>query len=292
MIITDDDEALAVEHPANVEMKRMSWAECKKHVQEKLNVSVSMAYSYKMCDLRPAYGQIFDEYISGYDFWGHIDLTDTILGDLRKFITDQILDQYDKISYYGHLSLYRNTRENNARYQIPAKNGVSYKDLFKREEGTCFDDMYQNPSINDIFVENGFPLLEKVSGLVADILPYDWYFRLPGEKRKTVPRVFEWNNGKLLEHSVENNSISTQEIGYVHFQKRRVQYCIDQSDDRFFFIPNRVIKATDHLTVEEIKNYSKPKLYLAPTQARMNRILWYAKRPKVFARKVKEVFRK
>ena len=291
LIITDDDDALRIEHPKNVQMKQMSWEECKNLVQRKLNVSVSMAYSYKMCDLRPAYGHIFDEDIVGYDFWGHIDITDTILGDLRKFITDQILEEYDKISYYGHLSLYRNTQENNARYQIPAKSGVSYKDLFQREEGTCFDDMYQSPSINDLFVENDFPLLEKVDGLVADILPFDWYFRLPGEEKRPAPRVYEWNSGVLLEHSVVGNAISTREIGYVHYQKRKVQYCIDSTSSRFYFVPNMVIEPDGDLTVEQIREYAKPRIYLDPILGRVKRIKWYAKRPRVFARKLRETLR-
>lgn len=288
LIITDDETALHMDHPVNVQMEQMSWEKCKDLVHNKLGVPVSMAYSYKMCDLRPAYGHIFGEHICGYDFWGHIDLTDTILGDLRKFLTDQILEHYDKISYYGHLSLYRNTQENNARYQITASNGVTYKELFQREEGTCFDDMYQNPSINDIFVENGFPLLEKVDGLVADILPFDWYFRLPGEEKNSSPKIYEWNDGVLLEHSVKNNAISTREVGYVHYQKRNVQYCIEQSVSHFYFVPNMVIDADENLTVEKIRNYSKPRLYLDPTRARIKRILWYAKRPRVFARKLKE----
>ena len=37
--------------------------------------------NYKLCDLRPLYGEIFSEELNGYDFWGHCD-TDLIFGNI------------------------------------------------------------------------------------------------------------------------------------------------------------------------------------------------------------------
>ena len=42
-----------------------------------------------------------------YDFWGYCDI-DLIFGNIRKFITDDILDKYDKILSRGHFTLFRN----------------------------------------------------------------------------------------------------------------------------------------------------------------------------------------
>lgn len=71
---------------------------------------------YKMCDYKVAYGEMFQEYIKDYDFWGHCD-ADLIFGDIRKFVTDDILNKYDRLGVDGFFSLFRNTIEINAIYR-------------------------------------------------------------------------------------------------------------------------------------------------------------------------------
>ena len=63
--------------------------------------------SYKICDYRPFFGEIYKEYTKGYDFWGWCD-TDIILGNIRKFISDNVLNEYSKINYSPHFSLIKN----------------------------------------------------------------------------------------------------------------------------------------------------------------------------------------
>lgn len=43
---------------------------------------------------------MFQEYIKDYDFWGHCD-ADLIFGDIRKFVTDDILNKYDRLGVDG-----------------------------------------------------------------------------------------------------------------------------------------------------------------------------------------------
>lgn len=288
LFITDDEGIFKYERPGNVKLVKMSWEECKELVQSRFDFTVSMAYAYKLCDLKPAYGYIFSEYIGGYDFWGHIDFSDTVLGDLREFITENILTVYDKIHIYGHLTLYRNNAENNERFKIPAQCGITIEDLFSREEVTCFDEMYNVPSINRIYKENNFPLLEEVENLVADILPYDWRFKLAQDKEKRISRVFEWDDGKLYELTAYNGEVKKREIGYVHFQKRHASNKTSEDTNHYYFVPNEFINADRELTADEIDGYSKDKLYLDPLMGRIKRIKWYAEHPKAFGRKLKE----
>ena len=63
---------------------------------------------YALCKYRVVYHELFKENISGFDFWGFCDC-DLIFGNLRYFITDEVLDKYDKISWRGHLTLFKNT---------------------------------------------------------------------------------------------------------------------------------------------------------------------------------------
>ena len=98
--------------PPNVKIIKKTFNEIKEKIQSKFEFKITLNTPYKLCDYKPAYGYIFEEYIEEYDFWGYCDF-DMIFGDIRKFLTDEILQQYDKIFKLGHLSLYKNTPGSN-----------------------------------------------------------------------------------------------------------------------------------------------------------------------------------
>ena len=70
---------------------------------------------YKLCDFKPALGYIFSDYIKKYDFWGYCDI-DIIFGNIRAFMTDDLLNEYDVISarhdyLTGCFALYKNNQD-------------------------------------------------------------------------------------------------------------------------------------------------------------------------------------
>ncbi|MEH2316944.1 DUF6625 family protein [Nostoc sp.] len=78
----------------------------------KLNITINITRGYKLCDLRPAYGLIFQDYLKNYDFWGYCDL-DVIWSNVSHFITEDLLSIYDVITasekfIAGHFTLFRN----------------------------------------------------------------------------------------------------------------------------------------------------------------------------------------
>lgn len=288
LLLTDDDEALEMPMPENVRGMFMTWEGCVRLIRQTFDFEVSIQSPYKLCDYRPAYGEIFQEYISDFEFWGHTDSGDTLYGDLGQFLTNEMLDSYDKIHIFGHLTLYRNTPENNQRYLRTDSSGINARTVFTTEENLCFDDMYQPASINRIYQENGFSLLERVPNLVADLFPAKWVFQIVEDQGKMIPRVFEWDHGKLFDVTVRNAELHRREIGYVHFQKRKMTNEVPEGEAHFYVIPNRFIPADEPLTVEDVIEWSKDKIYLDPLKGRVKRILNYAKRPEVFLRKVME----
>lgn len=74
----------------------MTFKECQRLVQSKFNCNVKLENPYKLCDLKPMYGYIFEEYIKEYKYWGHCD-TDTLMGDLDGVLTEDLLNRYDKL---------------------------------------------------------------------------------------------------------------------------------------------------------------------------------------------------
>jgi hypothetical protein len=64
---------------------------------QKLGLNTNIITPYKICDFKPAFGLIFEDLIEEYDFWGHGDI-DVIFGNIRGFITEDLLSRYDLIS--------------------------------------------------------------------------------------------------------------------------------------------------------------------------------------------------
>lgn len=103
----------------------------------KLGMSIRLKKTYKLCDLKPAYGVIFEDYLKEYDFWGYCDF-DIIWGNIKNFISDDVLSKYDIITstahqISGHCSLFKNIENINRIYE---KNS-NYKLAFAEPED-CF----------------------------------------------------------------------------------------------------------------------------------------------------------
>ena len=91
-----------------------------------LKIKLKTAYAYgrrpKVSEYRPACGVIFEDYLKDYDFWGYSDI-DVVYGDIRKFITDDMLETYDIITakkkyIVGHFVIYKNCDKMNRLYQM------------------------------------------------------------------------------------------------------------------------------------------------------------------------------
>lgn len=95
LIFTDNQNEF--ELPENVKIVNKSLQEIKALACKKLRLQVAVDFPYKLCDFKPAYGLIFEDYTRGYHFWGQSDI-DVIFGDLRGFFTSNLLASSDFIS--------------------------------------------------------------------------------------------------------------------------------------------------------------------------------------------------
>jgi len=106
LIFTDD--CTNYEYPPNITPIYLEFDEFRELIQKKFSFSIALDNPYKLCDYKPLYGYIFEEKIRDSEFWGYCDISDCIFGNLKKFLTSEILEQYDKINYLGHMTIYRN----------------------------------------------------------------------------------------------------------------------------------------------------------------------------------------
>jgi len=134
------DCGLAEVSSKNLTFHHTTLTEFNELASTQLNLEISIQNPYKLCDLKPAYGLIFQKYLINFDFWGYGDI-DLIYGNIETFITNQLLDTYDIISnnkdfVAGHFCILRNTLVIN---QLFMKGGL-YKKAFLESKYTGFDE--------------------------------------------------------------------------------------------------------------------------------------------------------
>jgi hypothetical protein len=219
--------------PKNVEFIKTSFTELNEKINQALDVSVHLS-PRKLCDIRPAFGNVFKEDIDGYDFWGFCDV-DIIWGDIRKFMTQDLLDTYDVISALenmvcGHFTIFKNHDKNLFIY----KNDPTYKEVFEATKHLRYD---------EVGLTNIVSKLQK-DGLIKVF--WDEKLLKNGIKSEVHQEYFldRWfyKNGAVYDlHNPDKN-----EYMYLHFinWKRTMKYCeIDYTDSsRPFYITYKGIR--------------------------------------------------
>jgi len=139
IIITDNKSAIP-HKPENVKIIHKTMDEVTEIASDKFGFKVNIDHPYKLCDYKPAYGFLFPDIIKGYDFWGQSDL-DVIYGNIREFITPEMLENYDFINSRhdyttGCFMLFRNNEKMNTLFM----RSVDYKRVFSDPQHYCFDE--------------------------------------------------------------------------------------------------------------------------------------------------------
>ena len=122
MLLTDQP---VMDAPPNVAVQVCTFDDLARRVQSFFAFEISLERPYKLCDFRPAFGEIFAEELAGYDFWGHSDL-DVIFGRIRDHLPAAAFEA-DKILFNGNFGLYRNNVETAGWYRHEVGK-VSYRD--------------------------------------------------------------------------------------------------------------------------------------------------------------------
>lgn len=126
----------------NVNFIRMSLQEFNHLATQKLGFKIHLKHPYNLCDLKPAYGLIFEDHLKGDDFWGYSDI-DLFYGKIDHFLTKEMLNNDIITSKYhaltGHFTLYRNTEQINTLF----KESSIYKKIFQSNRHFSFSEVYK-----------------------------------------------------------------------------------------------------------------------------------------------------
>lgn len=233
--------------PPNVSVERVGWEELLRRFQDAFPFRLAIESPYKLTDLKPAYGYLFEPELRGYDYWGYCDV-DLIFGDLMKFLEGPLSEGYEKIYRLGHLTLYRNTER--MRELFRQRGGMfSYREVFSRPAFYSFDE------------HAGQMLIAKRQGVrsyeredMADISCR--IRRMTASRQENYPQqVFYYENGAVYRAYVKDGAVRTEEFVYIHIQKRR--YRFDGDFERFYILGDRFApKAPGQPSADEILRLS------------------------------------
>lgn len=247
--------------PKNVYVTKISFLDFIKKIQLKFDFEIKIKNPYKLCDIKPMYGYIFEEDTENYDFWGHADI-DFIFGDLSSFITKIHLLREKKIFRNGHFSIYKNTREVN-RYFKKKIHKIDYKFVLSNLNYLSFDELPKF-SINSIFDYLKEPVYHK-NDLIADIHPLYKSFKLChldylrfSYNNIKVDYLFEYKSPKIFGFYLENNQIKKKEFLYLHMQKRNFKNSLID-EENFFIIPDEFVNNLN-VNINLLKKVSSKKI--------------------------------
>ena len=234
LLITDQDIHTVI--PSNIKYIKKKFENFVSEVKLQFGENVCIAQPYRICDFRPLFGILFASEIKGYDYWGFCDV-DMIFGDIRSFLSDEILNKYDRIGFSGHSTLIRNS---------PLMNN-----LFKKEKNlpeilsgkSKHHYFFDEQGLTGLCLEEGIKTFSEI--IFADIDPYKDFFYLNfyGHDfvHKDKKKVFEWKNGQLKCFSSVNGTVENYDFMYVHFLRRTIYVKSYVPGKAFVIIPNMII---------------------------------------------------
>ncbi|HEY6748752.1 MAG TPA: DUF6625 family protein [Mycobacteriales bacterium] len=197
--------------PPNVAVRSCTFADLAARIRGHFDFPVSLERPYKVCDFRPAFGEIFAAELDGYDFWGCCDL-DVVFGRIRDHLPAAAYEA-DKILFQGNFQLYRNSPAAAGWYRHEVGK-VSYRDAFTRPEAMHFDEW---AGIYYIVEDLG------VRSWQQDVI-FDLSFKRYRTRAESPPgrdpRRYAWEDGEICEYRVAGGAVRRRTALLIHLQKR------------------------------------------------------------------------
>lgn len=263
-VITDNKNR---KDEANLKFVYMTFDEVRKRFQALFDFKIVLNTPYKLCDYKPVCGEAFYEITKHYDFWGHVDM-DVLLGDIRAFLTEEILEKYDKLFEAGCFILYRNTEKMRGFYKksVEKENmAYPYKRAF-RCPYACYFDEYMGMNILDWTYDIRTLRDQNTENFVQD---FSWKCLEFRSYMTAETFVFHWENGKLYRYLCDDSgkllSAAPKEYMLVHIQKRKmaIPFSMEELEQHnsLWIVPNQYqLERPEKILYEENKKKQYAKM--------------------------------
>lgn len=254
LFVTDCDLS-SYKLPCNLIIHRFCFNDLQQLVKEKVDGVLSTPY--KLCDYKIAYGDIFADLLKEYSWFGWCDC-DLIFGNIQSFITDEMLDNYDKIGITGFFVLMRNIKEIREYYKrTDIKTAwVLFNEVKRHSCNFAFD---EKSFMNRLFAEH-YRLHTLRPDMIGDTRPQTINFNT-FNNQKIGKELFHYKNG-LIHRIGENFS---KEMMLVHLLKRTMPVIGEIDYNDYWITPkgfcstenNEVFFESFTLTIEDQELYKK-----------------------------------
>jgi hypothetical protein len=197
--------------PQNVTIRRMDLGGFNARASDAVGtaITIDQALVRKICDFKPLYGLMFADDLRGYDVWGYSDL-DVIWGDIRRFVTDEMLDGHIIVSprqrkLGGHGTFLRNTDANNRLFEI-VPDVVAH---LTNPHYVRVDENLLTQALRDLIAKTSFKARPKIYWDQEMTITAEYQKALlAGERDWRMP----WRSGRAFD-------AEGREVMYLHFHK-------------------------------------------------------------------------
>lgn len=258
----------------NIKVVHKTFTEFREMCQAIVDYPIALEVPYKLCDWRPLYGKVLNQYFKGYDFWGFVDC-DTVLGDIRKMLTEMALDKYNHFLCLGHMQLQKidDPHYDEVLANVKAQGKYPLQYVLQHPENFCVDELPYGIPLTywklhpDLFFceyyPTGRPLYDEITpnykhfvdmyndkdylgkyyylyhfyGKHESVVPF-WKRKDAGEKNIRKRLHYKYDRGTLLRCYWNKQGYHEEEILYVHLYKRSM--IVESYDyDHFYVFPHR-----------------------------------------------------
>ncbi len=227
LIFTDQDLPNGVCVNQNIKWNKLSFDGLKELINSKLSINVNLKRPYKLCDLKPFYGLIFDEYILEYKYWGYGDW-DVIYGRITSFLQKIAWEKYDKINWMSHLTLIKNNKQwiDTPLLRVPGTH--SAEEVLSTEFNLGYDERDFNIKclFNGMKIYNGqwAADIDIFYGRMRCVDLKTYHLLLDTKKINYAPhnyrkQIFILMDGRVCRFYIRGLKVYHDEFAYIHFRK-------------------------------------------------------------------------
>ncbi|WP_369815870.1 DUF6625 family protein [Erythrobacter sp. QSSC1-22B] len=208
LLISDDTPAWL---PDNARRLEMSLSDFRTLAQQKIGSAVKLPTARHLCDLKPAYGHIFHDYLEEYDYWAFGD-EDVLYGDVDRLLSPLLDGAVDVISpdqrmTVGHLTVLRNRNEVNKL----ALDDPIYLDILSSGEFTAYDECSWARGIPDF---SSFTKVVQAAEARGDVR-VRWGFPIRGD----IP----WPGTGIVYNGKSIHTLAGEELVYFHWGRAKMR---------------------------------------------------------------------
>ncbi|MBE7084583.1 MAG: hypothetical protein E7368_00830 [Clostridiales bacterium] len=208
---------------------------------QKLGIDFTITKPYKLCDFKPMYGVIFEDYLKGYEYWAFGDL-DVVYGKITEYLERIKYHKYYKINHAGHFCFIKNIPDATELFKTHTSDSRNYYDIL---EGTnaAFDEydlmfktralkipFYDGTFAADIINEKGMQCVN--NKLMKQLFKQKNTFPLP---KNYHYQLFVTENGRIYRYYRRGFKVKRDEFCYIHYRLELPINVSDTASDTYLF---------------------------------------------------------